>query len=157
MGISRRVEILVGAFVVLALLAFVAMAMNVSNLANISKLTGGKSYQVNASFDNIGGLRTRAKVTLSGVKIGRVTGISYDKKTFRAVVNMQINEAYDYLPSDTQASIYTSGLLGEQYIALEPGAEDDVLTEGSTMDITQSAVVLEEIIGKFLVSFTTKD
>jgi phospholipid/cholesterol/gamma-HCH transport system substrate-binding protein len=154
MGTSRKVEILVGTFVVLAVLAFAGLAMNVSNL---SSLTSDKGYKVSASFDNIGGLRTRAKVTLSGVNIGRVTSISYDKKTFRAVVNMKIDEAYDYLPSDTQASIYTAGLLGEQYIALEPGAEDEVLTDGSSMDLTQSAVVLEEIIGKFLVSFSTKE
>ena len=154
MGISKKVEILVGAFVVLALLAFVVMAMNMSNLTS---LTNSKGYTVTAKFDNIGGLRPRAKVTLSGVSVGRVTAIAYDKKTFRAVVKMKIDESVNYLPSDTQASIYTSGLLGEQYISLEPGAEDDVLTDGSVIDITQSAVVLEEIIGKFLVSFTTKE
>ena len=154
MGTSRKVEIMVGSFVALAILAFVLMALNVSNLTSLSV---DKGYNVNASFDNVGGLRSRAKVTLSGVNIGRVTSISYDKKTFQAVVNMKINEDVDYLPSDTQASIYTSGLLGEQYIALEPGAEDEVLVDGSSMDITQSAVVLEEIIGKLLVSFTTKD
>lgn len=154
MGSSRKIEIMVGAFVALALLAFFIMVMNISNLAS---LTTDKGYNIVASFDNIGGLRPRAKVTLSGVNIGRVTSIGYDKKTFRAVVNMKINVGIDYLPSDTQASIYTSGLLGEQYISLEPGAEDDVLVEGSPIDITQSAVVLEEIIGKFLVSFSTKD
>ncbi len=151
---SRKVEILVGTFVVLALLAFFIMVMNISNLAS---LTSDKGYTVTARFDNIGGLRPRAKVTLSGVSVGRVTSIGYDKKTFRAIVKMKINNSVNYLPSDTQASIYTSGLLGEQYISLEPGAEDDVLTDGSAIDITQSAVVLEEIIGKFLVSFTTKN
>ena len=154
MGSTRKIEILVGTFVVLALLAFFILAMNMSNL---SSLGSDKGYNISANFDNIGGLRPRAKVTLSGVNVGRVTHISYDKKSFRAVVNMKINANIDYLPSDTQASIYTSGLLGEQYISLEPGAEDDVLAEGSPIDITQSAVVLEEIIGKFLVSFTTKD
>ena len=151
---SKKVEILVGTFVVLALLAFFIMVMNISNLAS---LTSNKGYTVTARFDNIGGLRPRAKVTLSGVSVGRVTSIGYDKKTFRAVVKMKINDSVNYLPSDTQASIYTSGLLGEQYISLEPGAEDDVLTDGSVIDITQSAVVLEEIIGKFLVSFTSKN
>ena len=154
MGISKKVEIMVGLFVVLALAAFIAMAMNVSNL---SSLASSKGYNVTAGFDNIGGLRARAKVTISGVSVGRVTEISYDKETFRAIVKMTIDDKYDYLPSDTQASIYTSGLLGEQYISLEPGAEEDVLAEGSVMDLTQSAVVLEEIIGKFLVSFTEKD
>lgn len=154
MDSSRKTEIFVGAFVVLALLAFFALAMNISNLGS---LTSNKGYEVTAQFDNVGGLQPRAKVTLSGVSIGRVTGISYDKQSFRAVVTMTINSDVDYLPSDTQASIYTSGLLGEQYISLEPGAEDEVLAAGSSVDLTQSAVVLEEIIGKLLVSFTTKD
>jgi len=154
MGSSKKVEILVGLFVVLGILAFFIMAMNISNLTS---LTSNKGYSISAQFDNVGGLRTRAKVTLSGVSVGRVTGISYDKKTFRAIVTMKVHEGIDYLPDDTQASIYTAGLLGEQYVSLEPGAEDDVLKEGSIVTLTQSAVVLEEIIGKFLVSFATKD
>jgi len=154
MGSSRKTEIFVGAFVLVALLAFFVLAMNISNLGSLGS---DKGYEVTAQFDNIGGLQSRAKVTLSGVAIGRVTGISYDKESFRAVVTMKINGGVDYLPSDTQASIYTSGLLGEQYISLEPGAEDEVLEEGSAVTLTQSAVVLEEIIGKLLVSFTTKD
>ena len=88
--------------------------------------------------------------------MGRVTKISYDKESFRAMVYMDINPEFNYLPEDTQASIYTAGLLGEQYVSLEPGAEDAVLAEGSVMELTQSAVVLEEIIGKVLVSLTTK-
>ncbi|MEE9309447.1 MAG: outer membrane lipid asymmetry maintenance protein MlaD [Cocleimonas sp.] len=154
MGSSRKAEIFVGAFVLASLLAFFVLAMNISNLGSLGS---DKGYQVKAQFDNIGGLQARAKVTLSGVSVGRVTGISYDKESFQAVVTMTINAGVDYLPSDTQASIYTSGLLGEQYISLEPGAEDDVLAEGSVVTLTQSAVVLEEIIGKLLVSFTTKD
>ncbi len=154
MNSSRKTEILVGAFVLLAFLAFFVLAMNISNLGSLSS---DKGYQVTAQFENIGGLQPRAKVTLSGVSVGRVTGISYDKESFQAVVTMTINGDVNYLPSDTQASIYTSGLLGEQYISLEPGAEDDVLAKGSVISLTQSAVVLEEIIGKLLVSFTTKD
>lgn len=154
MGSSRKVEILVGAFFILGLLAFLALVMKVSNLTS---LTSDKGYTVTASFENVGGLRSRAKVTLSGVTIGRVTEISYDKITFQARVKMTINEDINYLPEDTQASIYTAGLLGEQYISLEPGAEDAVLKDGSNMDLTQSALVLEEIIGKLLVSFTTKE
>ena len=154
MGSSRKVEILVGAFFILGLLAFLALVMKVSNLIS---LTSDKGYTVTASFENVGGLRSRAKVTLSGVTIGRVTEISYDKITFQARVKMTINEDINYLPEDTQASIYTAGLLGEQYISLEPGAEDAVLKDGSNMDLTQSALVLEEIIGKLLVSFTTKE
>ena len=153
MGSSRKTEIFVGAFVLLAVLAFFVLALNISNF---SSLTTDKGYTVTAQFDNIGGLRPRAKVTLSGVSVGRVTAISYDKESFRAEVTIKMNSDIDYLPSDTQASIYTSGLLGEQYISLEPGAEDDVLAQGSSIMLTQSAVVLEEVIGKLLVSFTTK-
>lgn len=154
MGSPRKIEVLVGLFVVMGMLAFFVMAMNISNFASWSS---DKGYKVSAQFDNIGGLRTRAKVTLSGVSVGRVTSISYDKKEFRAIVTMKIDAGVDYLPEDTQASIYTAGLLGEQYISLEPGAEDEVLKEGSVVTLTQSAVVLEEIIGKFLVSFSTKE
>jgi len=154
MGSSRKVEILVGTFFVFGLLAFVALALNVSNLTSLGS---DKGYSVSASFENIGGLRNRAKVTLSGVNIGRVTAIYYDKKTFRATVAMKINSGIDYLPEDTQASIYTAGLLGEQYVSLEPGAEDAVLVEGGHMELTQSAIVLEELIGKVLVTLTTKE
>ncbi len=151
---SRKIEILVGIFVVLGLTAFIVMALNISNLSSLSSTKG---YNVTAHFENIGGLRPRAKVTLSGVVVGRVKEISYDKESFRAIITMTLNSDIDYLPEDTQASIYTSGLLGEQYISLEPGAEDEVLKNGSSITLTQSAVVLEEVIGKLMVSFTTKD
>ena len=153
MNSSRKVEILVGTLFVMAISALVFLALNVSNF---SSLSSGKGYQVTAQFNNIGGLSTKGKVTMSGVTVGRVTGISYDKKSFRAVVTMTIDSNFDYLPEDTQASIYTAGLLGEQYISLEPGAEDASLKEGSNISLTQSAIVLEEIIGKVLVSLTTK-
>jgi len=154
MGSSRKTEITVGAFVLLGLLALVYLALNVSNLSGLSS---DKGYSISANFDNIGGLRKRAKVTLSGVSVGRVTGIVYDKETLRAKVTMSINANVDYLPTDTQASIYTSGLLGEQYISLEPGAEDEVLKEASQLELTQSAVVLEELIGQFMTNMATKD
>ncbi len=153
MNSSKKVEVLVGALFVMATLALIFLALNVSNF---SKLSSGKGYKVTAQFNNIGGLSTKAKVTMSGVTIGRVTDISYDKQAFQAVVTMVIDPKYDYLPEDSQASIYTAGLLGEQYISLEPGAEDASLVEGSSIDLTQSAIVLEEIIGKVLVSLTTK-
>jgi phospholipid/cholesterol/gamma-HCH transport system substrate-binding protein len=154
MNSSRKTEIFVGAFVLMALLAFFALAMNISNLGSLG---ADKGFKVTAQFDNIGGLQPRAKVTLSGVSVGRVASIGYDKETFQAVVTLIIDADVNYLPSDTQASIYTSGLLGEQYISLEPGAEDEALSAGSSITLTQSAVVLEEIIGKLLVSFTTKN
>jgi len=153
MNSSKKIEVLVGALFVSAILAFVFLALNVSNLSNLSS---SKGYTVTAQFDNIGGLSSKAKVTMSGVKIGRVTGISYDKDSFQAVVTMSIDPKFDYLPEDSQASIYTAGLLGEQYISLEPGGEEIALEDGSNIDLTQSAIVLEEIIGKVLVSLTTK-
>jgi len=153
MGSTRKTEILVGALMLIALLAFLALAFKISNLASF---TSHQGYSIFAGFDNIGGLRKRAKVTVSGVRIGRVTDIQYDKKTLRAIVTMQLDAGVDYLSTDTQASIYTSGLLGEQYISLEPGAEDEVLKNGDFINITQSAVVLEEIIGKILVNLSTK-
>lgn len=153
MSSSKKIEVLVGTLFVLAVLALIFLALNVSNFSNVSS---GKGYNVTAQFNNIGGLNTKAKVTMSGVTVGRVTAISYDKKSFRAVVTMSIDPSFDYLPEDSQASIYTAGLLGEQYISLEPGAEEKPLVEGSNISLTQSAIVLEEIIGKVLVSLTTK-
>lgn len=153
MNSSKKVEVLVGALFVMAMLALVFLALNVSNF---SSLSSGKGYKVTAQFDNIGGLSTKAKVTMSGVIVGRVTEISYDKQAFQAIVTMSIDPKFDYLPEDSQVSIYTAGLLGEQYISLEPGAEDAALVDGSTIELTQSALVLEEIIGKVLVSLTTK-
>lgn len=150
---SKKIEVLVGTLFVVAVLALVFLALNVSNFSGFST---SKGYQVTAQFNNIGGLNVKAKVTMSGVTVGRVTGISYDDQAFQAIVTMSIDPQYDYLPEDTQASIYTAGLLGEQYISLEPGAEDASLTEGSNIELTQSAIVLEEIIGKVLVSLTTK-
>ncbi len=153
MGSTRKIEILVGLLMLVALLAFLALAFKISNLASFTTQQG---FSISAGFDNIGGLRKRAKVTVSGVRIGRVTDIQYDKKTLRAIVTMQLDPNVDYLSTDTQASIYTAGLLGEQYISLEPGAEDEMLKNGDVINITQSAIVLEEIIGKILVNLSTK-
>lgn len=153
MNSTRKTEILVGAFMLLALLAFLVLVTKISNIGSVGSQ---QSYSVTARFDNIGGLRKRAQVTLSGVRVGRVTGIRYDPKTFRAIVTLSINADINFLPTDSQASIYTAGLLGEQYISLEPGAEDEVLKHGGSIDLTQSAIVLEEIIGKVLVNLSTK-
>ncbi|CAG0907389.1 unnamed protein product, partial [Cyprideis torosa] len=110
-------------------------------------LTGQAStYRVELYFDNIGGLKVRSPVTVSGVRIGRVAAITYDSTQYRAKVTLDIDSQYNFLSTDTQASIYTAGLLGEQYVALEPGAEDAVLKNGATIRHTQSAMVLEELI-----------
>ncbi len=149
---TRTIEIAVGIFVALGLAGLFMLAMQVSNISEYRNTDG---YTVNAYFTNIGGLKVRAPVTVSGVRVGRVTAIRYDPERFQARVEMTISAAHDYLPADTQASIYTAGLLGEQYIALEPGGEDDVLVDGSEIFYTQSALVLEEIIGRILVNLTT--
>ncbi len=146
---SRKIEILVGLFVAAAVAAFFMLAMSVSNM---SSYAAGESYQVTARFDNIGGLKVRSPVSAGGVRIGRVTEIQYNSDRYEAVVSMSIDQQYSKFPVDTAASILTSGLLGEQYVGLEPGAEDAFLKEGDTIDLTQSALVLEQIIGQFLYS-----
>ena len=147
--ISRKIEILVGFFVASAIAAFFMLAMSVSNM---SSYTGDENYVVIAHFDNIGGLKVRSPVAAGGVRIGRVTDIQYDSERYEAVVSMAIDSKYNKFPVDTAASILTSGLLGEQFIGLEPGAEEEFLKAGDAIDITQSALVLEQIIGQFLYS-----
>ena len=151
---SRGVEIGVGLFVALGLAALLVLAMKVSNL---SELSGSGGYQVNARFDNIGGLKVRSPVTMAGVRVGRVSGISYDSTEYVAVVSMTIDPAFDRIPLDSSASIFTAGLLGEQYIGIEPGGEEEFLTEDSVIELTQSAIVLEQVIGQFLYSQAAKD
>jgi phospholipid/cholesterol/gamma-HCH transport system substrate-binding protein len=146
---TRLVEISVGAFMAAGLVALFFLAMQVSNLASI---TGGNGYEVTARFTNIGGLKVRSPVSLAGVRIGRVTNIGYDQESFEALVTLQIDEAYTQIPEDTIAKIYTAGLLGEQYIGLDPGGSLESLQQGSEIMMTQSALVLEEIIGQFLFS-----
>jgi phospholipid/cholesterol/gamma-HCH transport system substrate-binding protein len=146
---SRALELLVGLFVAAGIAALFMLAMTVSNLASYGN---GDGYEIRARFDNIGGLKVRSPVAASGVRIGRVTAIDYDQGDYVAVVTMVIEPRYNKFSIDTSASVLTSGLLGEQYVGLEPGAEDDYLKNGSKIDITQSALVLEQIIGQFLYS-----
>jgi phospholipid/cholesterol/gamma-HCH transport system substrate-binding protein len=146
MPMTRVMEIAVGAFIVAGLAALLMLALKVSNLTGFND---PKGYQVSARFDNIGSLKVRAPVSLSGVRIGRVAGIDIDPITFQAVVRMSLDPAYP-LPEDSSASIFTSGLLGEQYIGIEPGGADDNLANGDEIKLTQSALVLERLIGQFL-------
>lgn len=146
---SRAVQIWVGVFVALGLASLFILSMKVSN---ISALTEQEGYVVKANFENIGGLKVRSPVTMAGVVIGRVSSIDFDRQTYEAVVSMTIEHTYDNIPEDTTASIFTAGLLGEQYIGLEAGGAEDYLKEGETFKLTQSAVVLEKLIGQFLVS-----
>ncbi len=146
---SRTTEILVGLFMLLFLGAMTILALKVSNLTSLS---GANGYQVSANFDNVGGLRVRAPVSAGGVKVGQVSQIIYDSETFEAKVTLTIDEEFNQFPTDTSASIYTAGLLGEQYIGLEPGADDEVLEQNSEIGLTQSALVLERLIGQVLLN-----
>jgi len=114
-------------------------------------------YTVEARFENIGSLRTRAPVTMSGVTIGRVTKVAFDATSLEAVVHFVIDAQYDQIPDDTDASILTSGILGSQYIGLQAGGSDMYLEDGSEILFTQSAIVLENLIGKFLVNGGSSD
>jgi phospholipid/cholesterol/gamma-HCH transport system substrate-binding protein len=145
----RTIEIAVGLFVAAGLAALFMLAMKVSNLANY---TGDDGYEISARFDNIGGLKVRSPVAASGVRVGQVVAIAYDLDGYEARVTMSIDPQYDKFPTDTAASVLTSGLLGEQFIGLQPGAEEEFLKAGSEIELTQSALVLEQIIGQFLYS-----
>ena len=153
MNNSRLMEISVGVFVALGLASLLMLAMKVANLAELSTPPG---YDVRAYFDNIGGLKVRSPVKMSGVVVGRVTDIRFDAQRYKAVVTLRLEQAYNQIPSDTAANIYTAGLLGEQYVGLEPGGDDQTLKAGSEITLTQSAVVLEKAIQEFLYSKNAK-
>ena len=144
---SRALQLLVGLFMLLFLGAMLVLSLRVSNL---SSLANEDSYGLVAKFDSVGGLKRGAIVSASGVRVGEVSEIVYDGETFEAVVNLSIDAEFHYFPIDTSASIYTAGLLGSQYIGLEPGAEDDVLQDSDEIEYTQSALVLERLIGQML-------
>jgi phospholipid/cholesterol/gamma-HCH transport system substrate-binding protein len=139
-------DLWVGVFVALGFAALVFLAMKVGGS---SELSGASTYAVTAPFDNVGGLKPRAPVKSAGVVVGRVGDIHFDSRNFRAIVRIDLNERYRF-PRDTSASILTSGLLGEQYIGLDPGADTETLKNGDMLEITQSAVVLEKLIGQFM-------
>jgi phospholipid/cholesterol/gamma-HCH transport system substrate-binding protein len=142
----RSIETLVGLFVLMGIGALVFLALKAANLASFGE---HKGYTVTAKFDNIGGLKPRAPVRSAGVTVGRVKSISLDAKTFQGVVRLEIDEFIKF-PKDTSAKILTSGLLGDQYIGLEPGADEKNLAQGDVIRQTQSAVVLENLIGQLI-------
>ena len=151
---TRSVEFGTGLFVLLGMSALFFLT---------TQTTGGDDfkaesvYTVEARFENIGSLRTRAPVTMSGVTIGRVTEVTFDPTSLEAVVLFVVDAQYDQIPDDTDASILTSGILGSQYIGLQAGGSDMYLEEGSEILFTQSAIVLENLIGKFLVNAGSSD
>ncbi|HWX10449.1 MAG TPA: outer membrane lipid asymmetry maintenance protein MlaD [Trinickia sp.] len=136
----------VGLFVLLGFLALLFLALKAGNMSSFSFQS---TYPVKLKFDNIGGLKVRAPVKSAGVVVGRVASIAFDTNTYQAVVTIDINQQYQF-PKDSSAKIQTSGLLGEQYIGLEPGGDTEMLKAGDTITMTQSAIVLENLIGQFL-------
>jgi phospholipid/cholesterol/gamma-HCH transport system substrate-binding protein len=143
---TRTVEIMVGLFVLLGLAALLFLALKAANLASFST---EPTYSLSARFDNIGGLKVRAPVRSAGVTVGRVSSITLDGQTFQGVVGMEIRQGYRF-PKDSSAKILTSGLLGDQYIGLEPGGDEADFAAGATITRTQSALVLENLIGQLV-------
>ena len=142
----------VGLFVLLGAIALAFLALRAGNLSSFSFTP---TYTLFAKFDNIGGLKVRAPIKSAGVVVGRVASIRLDEKTYQAVVTFQIDKNYVF-PKDSSARILTSGLLGEQYIGLEAGGDDTNLAAGTTIQFTQSAIVLESLISQFLYSSAEK-
>jgi phospholipid/cholesterol/gamma-HCH transport system substrate-binding protein len=143
---KKGIETLVGLFVLMGMVGLVFLALQAANLGSMGSRD---TYVVKARFDNIGGLKARAPVRTAGVVVGRIKSIELDPKTYQGVVTMDIERSFQF-PKDTAAKILTSGLLGDQYIGLEPGGDDQNLQPGDTLAQTQSAVVLENLIGQFL-------
>jgi len=139
-------DLWVGLFVVAGLGALTILALKVGNMGSFG---GAETYQLSASFTNIGGLKPRAAVKSAGVVVGRVAAIGFDNDKFMAKVTMNIEAHYKF-PKDSSAAVLTAGLLGEQYIGIEGGAEDAMLANGDALKLTQSAVVLEKLIGQFM-------
>ncbi|MDI1309165.1 MAG: outer membrane lipid asymmetry maintenance protein MlaD [Methylotenera sp.] len=143
-----KIDLWVGIFVALGMAALLGLAMKVGNLTS-GKI--GETYAVTAAFENVGSLKPHAPVKSAGVAVGRVDSIAFNSKTYEAVVTIKIDKRYNF-PKDTFANIYTAGLLGEQYIGLEAGGDEDVLSNGDKIAKTQDAVVLEKMISQFLFS-----
>lgn len=149
----KSLDIWVGFFVIIGGLALMFLALKAGNM---SSLSFEKTYSIGSSFDNIGGLKPRAPIKSAGVVVGRVGEISFDDDDFRAQVILQIEERYKF-PKDSSAKILTSGLLGEQYISIEPGGDDKNLANGDQITMTQSAMVLENLISQFIYSKATEE
>jgi phospholipid/cholesterol/gamma-HCH transport system substrate-binding protein len=142
----KELDLWVGIFAVIGIGAMLFLSLKVANLASFS---AADTYQIQAKFENIGSLKVRAPVKSAGVVVGRVSEIHFDNESFEAVVTLNIDGRFRF-PKDSSAKIMTSGLLGEQYISLSPGGESVNLKNGDTIKLTQSAVVLENLIGQFL-------
>jgi phospholipid/cholesterol/gamma-HCH transport system substrate-binding protein len=155
MNANRTLEIGTGLFV---LLGFAALLFLTTQLPASGVKFGGQKagYHVTAEFDNIGDLKVGSPVTMSGVRVGEVSSIHFDSKVYKAVVRMRIDPQYNEIPEDSFASIQTEGLLGGKYVGISPGGLDTYLKDGSNIDLTQSALVLESLINKFFASLASK-
>ncbi len=151
---TRSVEIGTGLFVLLGMSALFFLTTQTTGGNNFS---ASDTYEVEARFGNVGSLKSRAPVAMSGVTIGRVTSVVFDPESLEAKVVFVIDSQYDRIPDDSDASILTSGLLGSQYIGLQAGGSDIYLENGSEIYFTQSAIILENLIGKFLVNSGSSD
>ncbi len=147
-----KIDLWVGVFAAIGIAALLGLAMKVGNLTTSSI---GDTYTVTAGFQNIGGLKPRSPVKSAGVVVGRIDSIQFDSATYEARVTLKLDKRYQF-PKDTFANIYTAGLLGEQYIGLEPGGDDEYLKENDRIMQTQDAVVLEKMISQFLYSKATE-
>jgi len=150
---SRAIDISTGLFVVLG---FAAMGFLVTQITSKEVALHSDSYRLKAQFENVGGLKPGAPVTMSGVTVGRVEKISYDMNLFKAVVTLRIDQSFNRIPNDSDASILTSGLLGGQYVGLSPGGSEEVLKNGDRIEFVQDAIVLESLISKYLFSQAEK-
>jgi len=151
---KSKVELAVGVFVVAGIAALLMLSLKVSNLSGVSTSDG---YSLQADFENVGGLKVRAPVMMAGVRIGEVSKIVLNTQTYEASVMLTLAKQYNQLPKDTSAAIFTSGLLGEQYIALEAGGEEIVLKAGDKIQLSQSAMVLEQVLGQFIFGKASGD
>ncbi|MDQ5920058.1 MAG: phospholipid/cholesterol/gamma-HCH transport system substrate-binding protein [Pseudomonadota bacterium] len=148
------IDFMVGIFVLIGICSLAFLSIKVATNFNIGS-SNNQTYALHASFSNIGSLKVSAPVKVSGFVVGRVTDIHLNTQTYQAVVTMNINDSYKF-SNDTSAQILTTGLLGEQYVALQSGADTEYLKNGDTITLTSSAMVLEDLIGKFMTSMTTK-
>lgn len=151
---SNQVEIAAGIFMLLGIAALVFLALEATDTSGLKR---SETYQVHAYFRDVGGLKPRSPVNMAGVTVGRVDSIELDPESLEARVVLSIDEQYDDLPSDTSASVLTSGILGDQYVGLEPGGAPDPLTDGDRILLTNSAVVLEQLIGRYMFNSEEED
>ncbi len=152
MANSRWIEVTVGLFIVVGIMAMIGLVLKNSNF---SSHYYDSSYTISAAFDNVSGLKKRSAVSMAGVNIGRVSDIYIDSETFEAIVKIKIDSQYNQIPEDSSIAVYTAGLLGEKYLGIEAGGAPDVFKEGSQASLTQSSIVLEKLISQFLFSKAT--